>query len=88
MKTNNEYLSKDWNIISLIKLEKKILENYSANSWYDRIIKDILTLHYIKAIDRSSNSANFLAKVGIFVWIVWVIATVIGSYLWYLSYIK
>lgn len=42
----------------------------------------------VRALHASSKSSNLLAKVGIFVWIVGAIATIIGTYYWYLAYLK
>lgn len=42
----------------------------------------------VEALNKNSKSADFLAKVWIFIWIVWVFATTVGTIFWILSYLK
>lgn len=46
------------------------------------------TENLINALKQNSKSADYLAKVWIFIWIVWTIATIIWTIYWILSYLK
>ena len=46
------------------------------------------TENLINALNKNSKSASFLARVWIWIWFIWAIATWIWAYYTYLSYFK
>lgn len=82
----------------MVNYSRRYLQEYTWDpQWLDRIMQasdnllnciDANTKEITEALNNNSKSANFLAKVGIFVWVVWTFATIIWTVYGILSYLK
>jgi hypothetical protein len=74
----------DWLVqANLCKELINVKATRALKSWLDDNTEKLVV-----ALNKNSKSSDFLARVWIFIWFVWAIATCVWSYYWYLTYIS